>query len=101
MITLTDTHCHLSLDQFSDELEPILERANEAGVGHLLIPGIDMETSRRAVELAENHDQIFCRSWGSSAQRIKLFGIGSESAHRVGALPERCCHWRDRVGFLS
>ena len=28
MSTLTDTHCHLSLDQFSDELDLILTRAN-------------------------------------------------------------------------
>ena len=59
MNTLTDTHCHLSLDQFSDELVLILTRANQAGVGHLLIPGIDLETSKGAVELAEDHDQIF------------------------------------------
>jgi len=59
MSTLTDTHCHLSLNQFSDELDLILTRANEAGVGRLLIPGVDLETSRRAVELAEDHDQLF------------------------------------------
>ena len=59
MNTLTDTHCHLSLDQFSDELNLILERAHKAGVRHLLIPGIDLETSRRAVEIAEAHEGIF------------------------------------------
>jgi TatD DNase family protein len=56
---LADTHCHLSLDQFSDDLDQILERAQEAGVGHLLIPGIDLETSRRAIEIAEVHDGIY------------------------------------------
>lgn len=50
---LTDTHCHLSLDQFTEELDPILERARAAGVGRLVIPGIDLESSRRAVEIAE------------------------------------------------
>lgn len=59
MNTLSDTHCHLSLDQFTDELDLILERAHEAGVGHLLIPGIDLETSQRAVEIAEGQDGIF------------------------------------------
>jgi TatD DNase family protein len=57
--TLADTHCHLSLDEFSDELDQIVERAREAGVAHLLIPGIDLETSRRAVEIAEGHEGIF------------------------------------------
>ena len=56
---LTDTHCHLSLDQFSGELEPILERARAAGVGRLVIPGIDLETSRRAVEIAEDMAGIY------------------------------------------
>ncbi|MCH8093220.1 MAG: TatD family hydrolase [Chloroflexi bacterium] len=56
---LTDTHCHLSLDQFTGELEPILERARAAGVGRLVIPGIDLETSRRAVEIAEDMAGIY------------------------------------------
>jgi TatD DNase family protein len=59
MNTLTDTHCHLSLDQFSDELDQILDRAHEAGVGQVLIPGIDLETSQRAVEIAEGKEGIF------------------------------------------
>ncbi len=56
---LTDTHCHLSLDLFAEELEPILARARAAGVGRLVIPGIDLETSRRAVEIAEDLSGIY------------------------------------------
>lgn len=59
MNLLTDTHCHLSLDQFTGELKPILERARAAGVGRLLIPGIDLETSHRAVEIAEDLSGIY------------------------------------------
>ena len=59
MNTLTDTHCHLSLDQFSDDLDQILDRAQEAGVAHLVVPGIDLETSKRAVEIAEDQNGIF------------------------------------------
>ena len=56
---LTDTHCHLSLDEFSDELDPLLDRAREAGVRRLVIPGIDLATSRRAVEIAESEEGIY------------------------------------------
>ena len=56
---LTDTHCHLSLDQFTTELDSILERARAAGVRRLVIPGIDLETSRRAVEIAEGLAGIY------------------------------------------
>lgn len=55
---LADTHCHLCLDAFRDDLPEVLARARQAGVGRLLVPGIDLETSRRAVALAEAHPGI-------------------------------------------
>ncbi|MFQ5942378.1 MAG: TatD family hydrolase [Anaerolineales bacterium] len=59
MSHLTDTHCHLSLDQFTEDLDSILERARTSGVTRLVIPGIDLETSRRAVEIAEELPGIY------------------------------------------
>lgn len=55
---LADTHCHLCLDAFRADLEEVLARARQAGVARMLVPGIDLETSRRAVELAEAHSEI-------------------------------------------
>ena len=56
MISLVDTHCHLWLHS-----EPglALERAKQAGVGRVVVPGIDLESSRLAVRLAEEHEQVF------------------------------------------
>ena len=56
MKDLTDTHCHL---QLTDELDLILERARAAGVERMIIPGIDLETSRRAVEIAEDQAGVY------------------------------------------
>jgi TatD DNase family protein len=56
---LTDTHCHLNLAVFEDQLPKILERAWEQGVNRILIPGIDIETSRKAVALADLHPNLF------------------------------------------
>jgi len=56
---LTDTHCHLNLDMFQDELEQILERAWIQGVERILIPGIDVETSRKAIEMASRHPRLY------------------------------------------
>lgn len=56
---LTDTHCHLNLNTFQGHLDPILERAWERGVGRILVPGIDVETSRAAVSLAERHANLY------------------------------------------
>ena len=52
-----DTHCHLFLLE-RDPAE-VLEEARTAGIGTLIVPGIDPETSRRAVELAESFRGVF------------------------------------------
>jgi len=57
--TLTDTHCHLMLPEFSADLEGTLERAQAAGVGTLIVPGVDLSTSREAVTLAEGRPGLF------------------------------------------
>ncbi len=56
---LTDTHCHLYLDQFAGDRDAVIQRATEAGVDKLLVPGMDLETSHEAVRLAETHSNIF------------------------------------------
>lgn len=59
MTWLTDTHCHLNLNIFQDCLDPVLARAWEGGIGRILIPGIDIESSRAAVALAERHENLY------------------------------------------
>ncbi|HMR99032.1 MAG TPA: TatD family hydrolase [Anaerolineales bacterium] len=56
---LTDTHCHLYLEQFAGDIEDVIQRAIETGVEKMLVPGMDLETSRQAVQLAETHPNIF------------------------------------------
>ena len=52
-----DSHCHLFLmDRPTAE---VLEEARRAGVDRVIVPGIDPETSRRAVELAESFRGVF------------------------------------------
>ncbi|MCX7800232.1 MAG: TatD family hydrolase [Fimbriimonadales bacterium] len=56
---LFDTHCHLNLaDAFPDPAEAI-EAAYEAGVSRLLVVGIDVETSRRALEIADRWEGVY------------------------------------------
>jgi TatD DNase family protein len=57
-LTLIDTHAHLDDDRFRDDLPAVLERAAAAGVVHTLTIGIDLATSRAAVELAAKHPQV-------------------------------------------
>jgi TatD DNase family protein len=56
---LADTHCHLCLEEFADDVAAVLDRARQAGVARILVPGIDLKTSERAVELAERYPEIY------------------------------------------
>jgi TatD DNase family protein len=47
-----DTHCHLYLVE--GEVGPMVAAAREAGVGKLICVGIDPDSSRRSLELAES-----------------------------------------------
>jgi len=52
-LRLVDTHCHLNLPEVEADLPAVMARAGEAGVEVIVVPGIDLASSRRAVELAE------------------------------------------------
>ena len=55
---LTDTHCHLDLEQFDRDREEVLERARQAGVGRILVPATDLASSRRVIALAERYPEV-------------------------------------------
>lgn len=50
---LTDTHCHLDYDKFDGDRDTVLARAREAGLIRILVPGLEQNSSRKAVQLAE------------------------------------------------
>jgi TatD DNase family protein len=56
---LVDTHCHLDLEAFDADREAVIERARVAGVGRILIPGIDPASNRQAVSLAERYPEVY------------------------------------------
>lgn len=56
---LFDSHTHLMDEQFSGEVEEIIQRARENNVVYMTNIGYDEETSRQAVEVAEAHEGIF------------------------------------------
>ncbi len=57
---LIDTHCHLEMPQFGEDLEEVLERAREAGLDAMVTIGSDPESSAQAITLAEKFPQIYC-----------------------------------------
>ncbi|MGD1046326.1 MAG: TatD family hydrolase [Bacteroidota bacterium] len=54
-----DSHAHLFFDDYANDLDAVLLRAREAGVSVILVPGTDVKSSREAVMLADQHENIF------------------------------------------
>lgn len=59
MAEFYDTHAHLDFPDFADELPQLVERATAAGITRLVSIGTDLESSARAVALAERFESVF------------------------------------------
>ena len=56
---IIDTHIHLDDERYRDDLDAVLTRAREGGVKRFIIPGADVSTLSRAIEIAENNEDVF------------------------------------------
>jgi TatD DNase family protein len=56
---LFDSHCHLDDTRYDKDRAAVLGRARAAGVEAIMMVGIDILRSRKAVSLAETHDGLF------------------------------------------
>ncbi len=81
---LIDTHAHLDFPEFEGEIDAILARAEQAGVTRIITIGTGVESSRRAVELAERHPQLY------AAVGIHPGAALEEPADAVAALRPLC-----------
>ncbi len=56
---LVETHAHLDYPDFANDFDEVLDRATEAGVTRIITIGTSIESSQRAVDLAEKYPNIF------------------------------------------
>ncbi len=54
-----DTHCHLDMDYYGDDLPNILSNAHQHGVKKIITIAIDLKSSQQAIELSMAYDFIF------------------------------------------
>lgn len=52
---LIDTHCHVQMRQFGNDREQVIAAAITDGIGQLIVPGIDVETSKAALDLTQRY----------------------------------------------
>jgi TatD DNase family protein len=100
----TDTHCHLDLRKFDPDRAEVLRRAGQAGVTRILIPGLNLESSRAVMALAASHPMLYAaagvhpteaQTWtGETREELRkltgpfLKGKGDKGEGKVVALGE-------------
>lgn len=55
---LVDTHCHI-FSEYYDNIDEIVERAKTAGVGMIIINGIDRKSNEEVLELVSKYDIVY------------------------------------------
>jgi TatD DNase family protein len=73
-VRLIDSHGHLNADRFDDDLDAVLEAARAAGVERILVPGWNVRSSERALEV------VTARPWLDAA-----VGVHPHDAAKVDA----------------
>lgn len=57
---LVDSHVNLHGEQFADDLEQVIQRARDAGVGRMITICCQLSDFEAVSEIAERHDDIWC-----------------------------------------
>jgi TatD DNase family protein len=84
--SFVDTHCHLNFNLFEADLNQVLERASQAGVDRIVIPAIDLESSRQVLRLCEQHPNWF------AAVGVHPNDVLTWDEHTLRSLRELCGH---------
>lgn len=56
---LIDSHAHLFLPNFENDLDEVINRAKEEGVKYIIVPATDVETAKQTLELTKKYDMVY------------------------------------------
>ncbi len=87
-MNLVDTHAHLDFRQFDADREAVIERAQAAGVAAIVNVGTDLASSRRAVALAAEHEQIYAAVGMHPHDAKKLDGAALAELRELAQQPK-------------
>lgn len=92
---LIDSHAHLDFPEFRGDIDLVLQRAHDAGVGKIINIGADLELSREAVRLAEKYENVWAtvgvhaeyaddHQLEGLAEKIKNIALSSKKVVAIG-----------------
>lgn len=54
-----DTHAHLDFPEFKNEVHQVLGRANSAEVKRIINVGVDVDSSKKSVDLSRKYPEVY------------------------------------------
>lgn len=54
-----DTHCHINSEEYDNILEEVINRAHNQNVSDIMIIGTDLNSSKKAIEIATKYDNLY------------------------------------------
>lgn len=57
-MNLFDSHCHIDDTSYNNDLKQVIERARNEGVSALMVVGVDLKTSKKAITIAQTFDHV-------------------------------------------
>lgn len=54
-----DTHCHLYISPLYENIDKIILNSKESNVSYLLVPGVDINTSLKSIEISNCYENVF------------------------------------------
>jgi TatD DNase family protein len=76
-MSFIDTHCHLNFEAFKEDWREVLDKAMEARVEKIIVVGASLESSIRAVELAQEHPALYA-SVGIHPHHVREFSVSND-----------------------
>ena len=118
MNLIFDTHAHYDDEAFDADREALLASMPENGVELIVDPGCDLDTSRRAVEIAEQYPHVYAavgwhpencapytresldtlRAWAKNPKVVAIGEIGLDYYWEQNP-PRKTSCWNSRGGF--
>ena len=71
MIPIIDTHAHLDGPEFADDLDDVISRAKEAGVGKIFIPAINEDSIKTVPETCRKYPNYLYPMMGLQPEEVK------------------------------
>ena len=60
MTSLVDSHCHLYYEPYINNIKYTINECKKNNINKLLTIGVDIETSKKNIDIANKYEEIFC-----------------------------------------